>query len=130
MTTSKLRKIHEAIQSEDTTYLGKLPRTYLKDRVDSFGNTLLHIAAMYGSYATIHYLVGQGSDINARDCDGDTPLHKAAINGQSKAIEKLLELGANVNSKNKFNQTANEIIIELETANRMHEQALKRMLEG
>ena len=41
------------------------------------GETLLHVAAMYGRQHIIDFLLHVGADINAVDAHGMTPLHYA-----------------------------------------------------
>lgn len=44
--------------------------------VDTFGNTLLHIAAIYQNYDALEYLIKNSSNLNVfeRNNKGDTPL--------------------------------------------------------
>ncbi|EOD24381.1 hypothetical protein EMIHUDRAFT_424451 [Emiliania huxleyi CCMP1516] len=68
---------------------------------DEYGNTPLHVAAMYGSCHAIGYLHAHGADLSARNfagCnlvppkEGRTPLESAQKVGEPRAIEMLTAL--------------------------------------
>lgn len=54
-------------------------------------------AAEAGDTYAIKTLLGQGLDINVKNCAGMAPLHFAADAGQLNCVELLLSRGANVN---------------------------------
>lgn len=59
-----------------------------KNSKDSQGNTVLHIAAIYGQLNAIEWFKSHNCNLrNTKDNDGNTPLHTAVIHGQVEAIE-------------------------------------------
>lgn len=64
---------------------------------DSCGNTPLHLAAVYGSYAVAQSLIEAGADVNIVNEGGSSPLHFAAANGDCKVVGALIGAGADVN---------------------------------
>uniref|UniRef100_A0A3P8VT62 Uncharacterized protein n=1 Tax=Cynoglossus semilaevis TaxID=244447 RepID=A0A3P8VT62_CYNSE len=72
-------------------------------------STPLHFAAGNGkksSVATIHLLLCQGADPNARDNWNYTPLHEAAIKGKIDVCIVLLQHGADPNIRNTDGKSA------------------------
>ena len=74
-------------------------------REEFHGGVPLHMAAHEGQTDVVRYLVSQGADIDAKDCDDMTPLHWAARGGKIKTIITLVSLGANMNVRNYCNHT-------------------------
>ena len=62
-------------------------------------STPLHEAALSGGFFTIHLLLADGANVNARDEDGFTPLHVAALFGKMASVQALLAGGADVNAQ-------------------------------
>jgi ankyrin repeat protein len=60
----------------------------------SFGNTDLHLAAIWGFADLVRALVKHGANVNAINDYGRTPLYYAAIHGHRKAAEVLIAAGA------------------------------------
>jgi len=70
---------------------------------DSYGHTLLHIAARNGQREVAELLVALGVDVNVTDQGGGvTPLHWAA---NSEVAELLLAKGADVNARDAWGRT-------------------------
>uniref|UniRef100_A0A1I8JL13 ANK_REP_REGION domain-containing protein n=1 Tax=Macrostomum lignano TaxID=282301 RepID=A0A1I8JL13_9PLAT len=63
-------------------------------RLDAFGRTCLHAAAVGGRVECVEYLLGKGADPNALDSVGRTPLHYAAAKGHRNAAVTLLNGGS------------------------------------
>ena len=60
----------------------------------SFGNTDLHLAAIWGFADLVPVLVRHGADVNAVNEYGHTPLYYAARHGYRKTAEALIAVGA------------------------------------
>ncbi|PRP83032.1 hypothetical protein PROFUN_09887 [Planoprotostelium fungivorum] len=68
---------------------------------DEFGQTLLHLAAGFGSHPSlIQGLLDRGADLEKRDSGGATPLFYACREGKADAALTLLHFGADSNTKN------------------------------
>jgi hypothetical protein len=63
-------------------------------------------AAYRGDVKTVLAELGDGADINARDCDGDTALILAAERGHVELVQELLKAGAEVDARNLIGETA------------------------
>jgi len=62
--------------------------------VDTVGYSALHIAAAYGEWEILRWLVEAGADVNSRALDHTTPLHAASVYDAPEVIEMLLDEGA------------------------------------
>lgn len=58
---------------------------------DSFGASLLHIAAKNGEVGLAKKLIDAGADVNAETTMGHTPLHRAAAKGHIDVVNILLD---------------------------------------
>lgn len=65
--------------------------------VDEFGRNKLHLAAKYGTYHLVEYILDEGVDVNVQDNNGWTALHFAAQNSHFLMIDLLLKNKANPN---------------------------------
>ena len=63
--------------------------------------TPLHYAVDRGLYDTANYLIQNGANVNAQDCNGETPLMLAVICEHEDLIRLLLTNNADKNIKNK-----------------------------
>jgi ankyrin repeat protein len=61
----------------------------------SFGDTPLHIVAIWGDVEAARVLIASGAEIDARGEDDFTPLHNAVEQGHTEVVELLLDAGAN-----------------------------------
>ena len=76
-----------------------------------FGRTPLHEAAYSGHVEAIGALLDdERTDLRARDRNGDTPVHEAAYSGHVEAIGALLDAGADPGARNKYGDTAFDLI--------------------
>ncbi|CAL1299963.1 unnamed protein product [Larinioides sclopetarius] len=60
----------------------------------------LHIAAEEGHTDTVKFLLDEGADINAQDCNGDTALHLSSLNVRKEVVQLLIERKADILIKN------------------------------
>ena len=65
--------------------------------VDSYGRSVLAIAASQGHADIVRALLKQGGDV--KDNTGGSPLMSAAIDGGKEIVQLLLESGADVNAR-------------------------------
>lgn len=64
------------------------------------GDTILHIAALYGNIECVRELLASGLfDVNQRNAHKDAPLHYAARGGDDDVVDALLAAGADVRMK-------------------------------
>ena len=61
----------------------------------NFGDTPLHIMAVWGDTDSIRILVNEGAELEARGENNFTPLLFAVQQGKIEAVRLLLEFGAN-----------------------------------
>lgn len=61
-----------------------------KELSDAYGNTLLIIAARYGSQSVLQWLFENGADINAQNSESQTALVAATLYGQHDAAAYLI----------------------------------------
>lgn len=84
----------------------------VNNTTDQFGDTLLHVAVLYGAFKAIDVLLKAGADINRRDYQGETPLYCAVKFGaKEEAVKALIDRGADPDEAyyvavKKGNQTA------------------------
>lgn len=77
-------------------------------RLDSGGNTPLHLAVINNYMPLIDWLKDHGADPNARGRYGETPLLTSVIHDRSsdgRVILTLLRMGADVNGANEYGDT-------------------------
>lgn len=96
----------QAIKGDDLPVFKELLGGKDVNVADSFGNTYLHIAALYNAPLIVSFLIVAGLDINARDQIGATPLHIAALNSMPSAMAALLSGGAKPDVMDKDGHTA------------------------
>lgn len=70
-----------------------------------FGDTPLHVAAVWGDLAAIEILLAHGADVNAAGEHGYTPLHEAVEQEQLEAARLLISRGASTDLKNDVGMT-------------------------
>ena len=100
------QSLFRAIKNND----GHMVRSLVSEGVDvsavnRYGETALHMAAMYGHAGIVRFLVSKGADVNALNRDGSTPLHWAAGHGHAAIVKFLVSKGADVNVSNKYGST-------------------------
>jgi len=89
---------HAAAMVGDLENLQRLVNSQTREDKDKSGFTPLHFAACYGREGVVEWLVGQGSDVEAKNELEWTALHVASRNGHIQCVTILIEAGADVNS--------------------------------
>lgn len=69
------------------------------NKVNARGSTL-SVAATFGNYEIVDYLISHGANVNPKENLGDTPLMHAASGGNLDMVKLLVEKGANINAAN------------------------------
>lgn len=76
------------------------------DGKDLEGHSLLSLAACYGHYPLVYWLVSKGADVNTIDISGNTPLMIAACKREVRIVELLIGVGADPLAQNADGMTA------------------------
>ena len=95
--------LHSAISRDDIVELSELIDSENLDlnAPDEVGITLLHRAAIDGSYRCLNFLLSQGADVDVTDFEGWTPLHDSVFHGHIRCAVILLISGADVEAETK-----------------------------
>lgn len=95
--------LHSAISRDDIVELSDLIDCENLDlnAPDEVGITLLHRAAIDGSYRCLNFLLSQGADVDVTDFEGWTPLHDSVFHGHIRCAIILLISGADVEAETK-----------------------------
>lgn len=85
-----------AIKEAEPSYFADLSTMEsCREVVDLRGNTVLHLAAMFGRVDVLRLIASPDlATINQRNFAGETALYKACAAGHASAIKELLEFGA------------------------------------
>lgn len=59
------------------------------EKVNKYGETALHVAAIFGQARMIQLLVHRGANVNAINFDGWTPMDEAIASGQTATMDVL-----------------------------------------
>ena len=78
-------------------------------QIQSFGFTLLHLAALNGGKNMVQSLVKSGIGLDMTTFKGDTALHLAAKSGNSEFVGELIRQGANSSIVNHEGKTALDV---------------------
>lgn len=95
--------LHSAISRDDVSEFSNLIDSENPDlnAPDEVGITLLHRAAIDGSYRCLNFLLSRGADVDVTDFEGWTPLHDSVFHGHIRCAVILLISGANVEAETK-----------------------------
>ena len=95
--------LYSAISRDDVAELsGLIDSEDLDINVpDEVGITMLHRAAIDGSYRCLNFLLSKGAEIDVTDHEGWTPLHDAVFHGHIRCAVFLLTSGADVEAETK-----------------------------
>lgn len=73
---------------------------------DTYGVSLIYLAAAKGDLALTQLLIERGADVNKTSDAGNAPIMVAAANGHVETIKLLLEHGATTDGKNRWGLSA------------------------
>ncbi|EYU38575.1 hypothetical protein ABFS82_12G144700 [Erythranthe guttata] len=54
------------------------------------GDTLLHLACLYGHLNCVQFLLGKGASLEVKDEDGGIPLHDACAGGYTEIVQLMI----------------------------------------
>ena len=77
----------------------------LRER-DSYGNSLLHVAARIGNSQAAEHLLSFKADPDDRNFSGETPLYLASVGNHSGVVRCLMNANCDVNSRDNFGKCA------------------------
>ncbi|GFQ00893.1 brca1-associated ring domain protein 1 [Phtheirospermum japonicum] len=88
----RLRPLISAAESGDLNAL-RLALENFDGNIDEpmeDGDTLLHLACLYGHLTCVQFLLERGANLEAKDEDGGTPLHDACAGGYTEIAQFLI----------------------------------------
>ncbi|KAJ3690459.1 hypothetical protein LUZ61_019623 [Rhynchospora tenuis] len=91
-----LRPLVDAAQSGDLDALRTALDSYegtIDDPVED-GDTVLHLACLYGHLPCVQYILGRGANLEIRDEEGALPLHDACAGGFTDIVSYILEFAS------------------------------------
>ncbi len=101
-------ELHDLVITRDLETLKERLRTGASvNATDSYGRSLLYIAALNGRTNFVDFLLAAGANPNqpASWKGNQTPLHVAAMHGRWTVVERLLASGAKVDARTKGRET-------------------------
>ncbi|XP_061375393.1 protein ACCELERATED CELL DEATH 6-like [Gastrolobium bilobum] len=90
-----LKAVYDSVKYDApaTATAWKKSKNELLQQKSPMGNTVLHIAAMYGKNDWVEIVANEKPDLlDAKNANGDTAMHVAARAGQISTLERLLNL--------------------------------------
>ncbi len=97
-----LAMVLEEIKRADLPQFADVPLNCANARGGPFGETLLHIVAVWGDADAARVLIDEGADIDVPAELGCTALHEAAIQGHVDVVKLLLSCGADPSLRCEF----------------------------
>ena len=97
-----LSKVIEEIKRADLPQFADVALDFANARGGPFGETLLHVVAVWGDIDAARVLIAEGADIDIPGEHGCTPLHEAAIQGHVDVVRLLLSRGADPSLRSEF----------------------------
>ncbi|OAY64631.1 tankyrase [Ananas comosus] len=92
-----LRPLAEAAQRGDVDALRAALDNYtgsIDDPVED-GDTVLHLACLYGHLSCVQLLLERGASLESKDEEGAIPLHDACAGGFSEIVQRILDFAGN-----------------------------------
>ena len=117
---SPLARLLRAAKDNDVDVLETLMKEGQDpNQANSFGQTALHICAIWGNVQAAHVLLDCGANLDVQNDHGMTPLHYAAERGRVDIVALLVDAGADVTlmtdkgGRTAFELTEDEVIQDL-----------------
>ena len=117
---SPLARLLRAAKDNDVDVLETLMKEGQDpNQANSFGQTALHICAIWGNVQAAHVLLDCGANMDVQNDHGMTPLHYAAERGRVDIVALLVDAGADVTlmtdkgGRTAFELTEDEVIQDL-----------------
>ncbi|WP_213156138.1 ankyrin repeat domain-containing protein [Neochlamydia sp. AcF65] len=99
------------------------------DRMNSRGETLMHLAAKAGNLSHLLYLIAAGASTKLTDVDGCTPLHLAAREGKHNVLTLLVAFGSDIAALSVNGMTPEQMIQKNDTRTKQKFQQITRCLK-
>lgn len=104
------RAVLDRIVAADLPCYLDTPLDSVNTKTPSFGETPLHIIAIWGDVDDARILLDEGADIDAPGEDHFTPLHEAVSQGHVDLAKLLITRGASLTHKNEWDMDARELM--------------------
>ena len=86
------------------------------NKVDDYGRTLLHVAALADYPEMVRFLIENGAKVHARTAGEDqTPLYYAAKNEAVQCVKILLAYGADIDARDYKKRTPLQVGLNCDT---------------
>lgn len=112
-TKSKDIDIHQAVIKNEINkvkqYIASKKNINVKDAIG--GSSPLITASLFGRIEIASLLINAGADINQINNDGSTALHTSALFCHTEIVKLLLNKGADKSIKNKYKNTALDLVL-------------------
>lgn len=89
-----LSKVVDENMRADLPQFGDVSLDSVSTRGGAFGETMLHVVAVWGDVDAARVLIDEGADIDVPGEHGCTPLHEATMQGHASVATFLLSRGA------------------------------------
>lgn len=103
------RAVLDRIESADLPCYLDTPLECVNTKAPNFGETPLHIIAVWGDIDAARILLDEGAEIDAPGEHDFTPLHEAISQGHVDLVKLLITRGASLTQKNEWDMDAREL---------------------
>lgn len=98
----ELSRVVEKIKRADLPPFAEVALDSANARGGAYGETMLHVVAVWGEADSARVLLDEGADIDVPGEHGCTPLHEAALQGHIDVVTLLLSRGADPSLRSEF----------------------------
>ena len=102
--SGKLSSLQYLIEQEKVDIDQTTPIKYQKENIPR-ESTILHVAAQFGHFKIVQYLIEKGANIEVQNEFHYSPLHFACLKGSLSIVQYLIEKGANIEAKGEDQRT-------------------------